>query len=177
MVGGVGTDTNCPILTPRSVSDGGERARRRRTTNHATTPVIKATPTMPPTMPPVIAPAFELFCEVAVDDGLVCGVEVDNELLCEVEVDDEPPDTLGVMLDCETWLVDVGTNEDVPVTSGRSTRQVNICACTENKGHQSHLLWLAPHRRPSCHPVRVRSMTFLGKAGEGERGGTTDVSM
>ena len=129
MFGGVGTDTNCPILIPRSVSDGGERARRRRTTNHATTPVIKATPTMPPTMPPVIVPAFELLCEVAVDDGLVCGVEVDNELLCEVEVDDEPPDTPGITLDCKTWVVDVGTTEDVPVTSGESTRQVNICAC------------------------------------------------
>ena len=49
-------------------------------------------------MHPTIAPAFEL--------------------LFEVEVDGEPPDALGVMVDCETQLVDTGTIEVAAVTSG-----------------------------------------------------------
>lgn len=57
-----------------------------------TSPVIKVKLTMHPT----IAPVFEL--------------------LFEVEVDDEPPDALGVMVDCATQLVDTGTIEDVAVT-------------------------------------------------------------
>lgn len=56
---------------------------------------------MPPTTPPAIAPAFEL--------------------LCEVEVEDEPdPDVVGVKVDWETLIVDVGTMVPVPVPSGVS---------------------------------------------------------
>ena len=83
--------------------DSRERARRRRRTNHAPTPTIKAPPTKPPTTLPAIAPAFEL--------------------LCEVEVEAEAADELGVKVDWETLIVDGGTIvvvEVVPVTSGLS---------------------------------------------------------
>jgi len=73
-------------------------------TNHAATPAIKAAPTMPPTTPPAIAPALELLCEV---EG-------------EAEAADEwDADELGVKVDWET-LIDVGTMEADPVTSGES---------------------------------------------------------
>jgi len=84
-------------------AEGTERARRRRTKNHATTPAITATPTTPPTTPPAIALAFELVCEVGV----------------EVDVDDEP-DTDALDVDWAAVLVEVGTREAVPVTSGES---------------------------------------------------------
>ena len=82
--------------------DGGEPARRRRRTNHATTPAIKAAPTKTPTTPPAIAPAFKL--------------------LCEVEVEAEAADELGVKVDWETLIAAVGTIvvEVVPITSGLS---------------------------------------------------------
>jgi hypothetical protein len=93
--------------------EGAERARRRRMTNHATTPPIKAAPMMPPTTPPAIAPAFEL---------LLCAVEV--------EAADVPDaDELGVRVDWETLTVDVGTIEAVPVTSGESGRQEKMNTC------------------------------------------------
>lgn len=42
-----------------TIADSAEQARRRRKVNHATTPAIKAAPTMPPTMPPEMAPLLE----------------------------------------------------------------------------------------------------------------------
>lgn len=68
------------------------------------TAAIAAAAMRPPTTPPAIAPAFEL-------------------LLCDVGVDvDDVPDfeVLGVMVDCETLIVDVGTRAAVPATSGES---------------------------------------------------------
>jgi len=93
--------------------------------NHAATPAIKATPMRPPTTPPAIAPAFELPFEV------------------EVEVDDEPdPDVVGVKVDWETLIDDVGTMEVVPVTSGESGREdkMNMFVCNRAEGSLSHLL-------------------------------------
>ena len=131
MVSGSGTGTNCPISPPWPLlSDGEERARRRRTAYHITTMVIKAAPTIPPTTPPAISPAFEL--------------------VCEAEAGDEPPDELGVMVDCDTRLVDVGEIKDVPVSSGESRQDEYICvyqvqgppiappmACAAEKFHAS----------------------------------------
>ena len=62
---------------------------------------------MPPTTPPAIAPVLEL--------------------PCEVEAGDETPDALGVMVDCEARLVDVGIIKEVPVTSGLSRQDEYIC--------------------------------------------------
>ena len=116
-------------------------------TNHTTTTVIKAAPTIPPTTPPAIAPAFEL--------------------LCEVEVDDEPPDALGVVLDCETFLVDEGTINDVPVTSGLSRQNEYLCV-NRAQGYRSHLLCLAQQRCSRCQrSARVQLMIFFGKASLG----------
>ena len=73
--------------------------------NHVIKPAIRATPTIPPTIPPtasptippVIAPAFELLF----DDG-----------------DDAGEDVPGVIVG---WLlVELGTLEALPVTSGES---------------------------------------------------------
>jgi len=84
--------------------EGAERARRRRTTNHATAPIIAAAPMMPPITPPAIAPVFELLCGI------------------EEAVDDEAADVpvVGVKVEWETETVDVGTMRAVPVTSGES---------------------------------------------------------
>ena len=60
--------------------DIAERARRRRTTNHATTPESKATPRMPLTMPPAIAPTVE------VENSDVLDVTVWAALLVEVGI-------------------------------------------------------------------------------------------
>jgi len=59
---------------------------------------------MPPTTPPAIAPALELLCEVEVEDEAA---------------DDWDADELGVKVDWET-VIEVGTMEAVPVTSGES---------------------------------------------------------
>ena len=102
--------------------EGAERARRRRITNHATAPAIKAAPIKPPTTPPAIAPALELLCEAAVED--------------EDEATDVPDaDELGVNVEWETPAVDVGTIEAVPVTSGVSGRQENINICGAYRAH------------------------------------------
>lgn len=60
--------TDCSISLHVFVVDRAQRARRRRTTNHTTTPDIKAPLTTPPTTPPSIPPRFELVCEVDVED-------------------------------------------------------------------------------------------------------------
>jgi hypothetical protein len=63
--------------------------------NHATRPAIRATTATPPTTPPAIAPAFELLLN-----------------------DEEDEVTPGVKVE---WLiVELGTLEALPVTSGES---------------------------------------------------------
>ena len=95
------------------VSDGGERARRRRrTTNQATmtTARIKTAPTTPPATPPASVPVFEL--------------------LSGVEVGDRSSDVLmarSVCDICVTWIVNVGAVEPVPVTSGLSIQDECLC--------------------------------------------------
>jgi hypothetical protein len=64
--------------------------------NHATKPAIRATPATPPATPPAIAPAFELL----LDD------------------DNAGEDVPGVIV--ERLLVELGTLEALPVTSGES---------------------------------------------------------
>jgi hypothetical protein len=87
-----GSVVDCSISPFVSAVDDAQRARRRRMTNHVTTPEIKVAPRMPPMTPPSIPLWFEL--------------------LCEVEVDDDPdPDA-----------VRVGEKMAVPVTSGKSER-------------------------------------------------------
>ena len=122
--------------------------------NHPTTPATKATATKPPTTPPATAPA--------------------SELLCEVEVGDEPePVTLGVMVDCETPIVDVGTIETLPVTSGESAREgkMNNIGCVQQKGRApptaeaTEMFQLSP----ICE---VPLMRFPGQAGKRQREGT-----
>jgi hypothetical protein len=79
--------------------------------NHVIKPAIRATPTIPPTIPPtasptippVIAPAFELLFDDGDDD------------------DDAGEDVPGVIVG---WLlVELGTLEALPVTSGESVRK------------------------------------------------------
>jgi hypothetical protein len=64
---------------------------------------IAAAPMRPPMTPPAIAPAFELLCEADVDVAAA-------ELVL-----------LGAKVDWKT-LIDEGTMEEVPVTSGVSGR-------------------------------------------------------
>lgn len=60
----------------------------------------------------------------------------------EVEVDDEPdPDMLGVRVDCETPIVDVGKVETVPVTSGvsgRVGRMNSVCVYAAERSRTSY---------------------------------------
>jgi hypothetical protein len=77
-------------------TEGGERARLRRIVNHATKPLIRATPMMPPTTPPAIAPVFELLLE-------------DNDTV---------EDVLGVVV--VPPPTELGVTEALPVTSGES---------------------------------------------------------
>ena len=70
--------------------------------NHVTKPAIRATPTTPPMTPPAIAPAFELLLE---DDG--AGEDVLDEII-------------------DWLLVELGTLEALPVTSGESVTRPMI---------------------------------------------------
>ena len=107
---GLGAVT-CPMLSWPSkygVDNAAARARRRRIVNHDTMPAIKTATPIPPTTPPAIAPSFELPLEGEFD-----GDDDLGEVACGVTVD---------------WslLVEVGTTEAVPVTSGASVIGSNI---------------------------------------------------
>ena len=93
-------------------ADNAARARRRRivTVNHNIMPVIKTIAPTPPIMPPAIAPLFELPSMGKFDgdddtDGVVCGVTVDVDW---------------------SLLVEDGTTEAVPATSGTSVMEPKI---------------------------------------------------
>jgi hypothetical protein len=97
-------------------------------TNHATTPATKPATTTPPTTPPAIAPVFELLLdELVEDDAEVCGT-IDG-----------------------LALVEVGTIEAVPVTSGESLAVSGIhetCMFVDGTTHRQQ----APRLKYSnCH--------------------------
>lgn len=101
---------------PLEYSAGGaERARMRRIVNQVTKPAIRATPITPPITPPAITPVSD------------------------------PPlkDDLGVTVD---WplLVEVGTIEALPVTSGDSVAAPKIHKRCGSVGKNTHGRRTAP---------------------------------
>ena len=82
--------------------------------NHATKPVITATPMTPPTTPPAIAPAFDLL--FGNDD---CAREdVSSAVVDDGACEDIPGVIVNWLL--VVVLVELGTLEVLPVTSGES---------------------------------------------------------
>lgn len=145
----------CSISPPWPlISDGRERACRRRTTNHATMTTPRVKTKTAPTTPPASAPVFELL----------------------VEVDDRPPPVApGVIFDSETWLVDVGVIE--AVLSGESRQDEYMCVYRAQRSR------IPPPLSSALESFQVSLCKgtvdgyFLGKQAKSGKKVPTDVSM